>query len=161
MLRFEGRDVIMFTTSFRGVLKNVTVQRGKNRCDSLAVGESGGRVDKCSWYYSCGFFVGLNFSIIKMGLIIYTFIVKRKTKQTTQATAKSGSESHSVVSDSWQPHALCSPWNSPGQNTGVGSCSLLQGVFSTQRSNLGLLHCRWILYQLSHREAQVYWSGSL
>ena len=66
MLRFEGRDVIMFATSFRGVLKNVAVQRGKNRCDSLAVGESGGRVDKCSWYYSCGFFVGLNFSIIKV-----------------------------------------------------------------------------------------------
>ena len=43
------------------------------------------------------------------------------------------------------------PWNSPGQNTGVGSCSLLQGIFLTQRSNPGLLHCRWILYHLSHR----------
>ena len=37
------------------------------------------------------------------------------------------------------------PWNSPGQNTGVGSLSLLQGIFSTQGSNPGLLHCRWIL----------------
>ena len=45
-----------------------------------------------------------------------------------------------------------SPWNSPGQNTGVGSHSLLQGIFPTQGSNPGLLHCRWILYQLSHRE---------
>ena len=38
-----------------------------------------------------------------------------------------------------------------GLNTGVGSLSLLQGIFPTQGSNLGLLHCGWILYQLSHR----------
>ena len=43
------------------------------------------------------------------------------------------------------------PWNSPSQNTGVGSLSLLQGIFPTQGSNPGLLHCRWILYQLSHK----------
>ena len=41
------------------------------------------------------------------------------------------------------------PWNPPGQNTGVGSLSLLQQIFLTQESNLGLLHCRQILYQLS------------
>ena len=47
---------------------------------------------------------------------------------------------------------LYSPWNSPGsQNTGGGSCSLLQGIFPTQGSNPGLPHCRWILYQLSHQ----------
>ena len=46
---------------------------------------------------------------------------------------------------------LCSPWNSPGQNTGVGSLSLLQGIFSIQGSNPGLSHCRQILYQLSHQ----------
>ena len=38
-----------------------------------------------------------------------------------------------------------------GQNTGVGSCSLLQVVFPTQGSNLGLPHCRHILFQLSHK----------
>ena len=43
-------------------------------------------------------------------------------------------------------------WNSPGQNTGVGSLSLMQGIFPTQESNQGLLHCRWILYQLSYQE---------
>ena len=48
------------------------------------------------------------------------------------------------------PHGLYSPWNSPGQNTGAGSLSLLQGIFPTQGLNSGLLHCRWILYQLSH-----------
>ena len=46
------------------------------------------------------------------------------------------------MSNSFQPQ---------GQNTGVGSLSLLQGTFPTKGSNPGLLHCRWILYQLSHR----------
>ena len=48
------------------------------------------------------------------------------------------SESCSVVSNSLQPHGLYSPWNSPGQNTGVGSYFLLQGIFPTQGSNPGL-----------------------
>ena len=47
------------------------------------------------------------------------------------------SESHSVVSDSLQPHGLYNPWNAPGQNTGVGSLSLLQGIFPAQGSNPG------------------------
>ena len=51
----------------------------------------------------------------------------------------------------WRPHGLYSPRNSPGQNTGVGSCSLLRGITPTQRLNLGLPHCRQILYQLSHK----------
>ena len=63
----------------------------------------------------------------------------------------SESESCSVVSDSLRPHGLYSPWKSPGQNTGVGSLSLLQRVFPTQGSNPDLPHCRRILYQLSHR----------
>ena len=56
------------------------------------------------------------------------------------------------MSSSLLPHGLYSPWNSPGQNTGVDNLSLLQGIFPTQRSNPGLLHCRWILYQLSHKQ---------
>ena len=63
------------------------------------------------------------------------------------------SESSSVMSDSLQPHELYSPWNSPGQNTGVGSLCLLQGIFPTQGSNPDLLHYRQILYQLSHIHA--------
>ena len=43
-----------------------------------------------------------------------------------------------------------SPWNSPGQNTGVGSLSLVQGMFPTLGSDPGLPHCRQIPYQLSH-----------
>ena len=65
------------------------------------------------------------------------------------------------MSASLQPHGLYSPWNSPGQKTGMGSLSLLQGIFPTQGSNPGLPHCRQILYQLSHREAQEYGVGSL
>ena len=90
--------------------------------------------------------------------------------------------SHSVMSDSatlWTvPARHLHPWDFPGKITGVGCYFLLQGVFPTQESNLGLLHCRqtlpsepqgkllgifpiqgsnpgllhcrWILYQLSH-----------
>ena len=61
------------------------------------------------------------------------------------------SESLSVVSDSSWPHGLYSPWNSPGQNTGVGSLSLLQGIFPTQASHIAggslpaLLACKVLI----------------
>ena len=61
------------------------------------------------------------------------------------------SESCSVVSDSLWPHGLYSPWNCPNQNTGVGSHSLLQGIFPIQGLNPCFLHCSWKLYQLSHK----------
>ena len=74
------------------------------------------------------------------------------------------SESRLVVSDSlwphrlltidpidYRPHRLYNPWDSPGQNTGVSSHSLLQGICSTQGSNPCLWHCSWILYQLNHK----------
>ena len=56
-----------------------------------------------------------------------------------------------VVSDSLLPHRLYSPRKSPGQNTGVGSLFLLQGIFLTQELNWGILHCRRILYQLNYQ----------
>ena len=63
----------------------------------------------------------------------------------TEKNVISESESHSVMS-------FCdSPWNSPDQNTGVDRLSLLQGIVPTQGSNPGLLHCKRILYQLSHK----------
>ena len=63
--------------------------------------------------------------------------------------------SHIVVSDSFRSHGLhpawpLRPWDSPGKDTGVGCHFPLQGIFPTQGSNLGLLHCRQILYQLNH-----------
>ena len=49
------------------------------------------------------------------------------------------------------------PSEPPGKpkNTGVGSLSLLQGIFSTQESNQCLLHCRQILYQLSYQGSPI------
>ena len=72
----------------------------------------------------------------------------------------SWSVSHSIVSDPLLPHGLLParhlcPWNSPGKNTGVGSHSLLQGIFLTQGSNPCLLHCREILYHFSHQESPI------
>ena len=64
---------------------------------------------------------------------------------------KSESESRLVMFDSLWPHGLYSLWNSPGQTTGAGSCSLLQGIFPTQGLNPGLSHYRQILYHLSHQ----------
>ena len=61
------------------------------------------------------------------------------------------SESCSFVSNTLQLHGLYSPWNSPGPNIGVGSLSLLQEMFPAQRLNPELPHCKWILYQLSHK----------
>ena len=84
------------------------------------------------------------------------------TDLSCQGQSKAGTDclkvenvSHSVVFNSWWPHGLYSarllcPWNSPGKNIGVDYHSLLQGIFPIQGSNLGLLHCRWILYCLSH-----------
>ena len=60
--------------------------------------------------------------------------------------------SSSVMSDSatpWIVARLLCPCDSPGNNSGVGCHSILQGIFPTQESNPGLLHCRQILYCLS------------
>ena len=66
----------------------------------------------------------------------------------------------SVISNFLQPcglyfaRLLC-PWNSLGKNPGVGRHSLLQEIFLTQGSNPGLLHCRLILYCMSHQGSPV------
>ena len=73
------------------------------------------------------------------------------------------------MSDFLWPHVpvrLLCPWNSPGHSTGEGSLSLLQGIFPTQGLKPGFLHCKWILYCLSHQGSlrllewvtQEYWS---
>ena len=71
------------------------------------------------------------------------------------------SESCSVVSNSLRPRGLYSPWNSPGQNTRVGCLSLLQGIFPTQESKRGLLHCRWTFYQLSYQGSPLCFAVNL
>ena len=62
------------------------------------------------------------------------------------------------MSDSLQPYGIHRPWSSLGQNTtGVGHLPLLQGIFPAQGPNSGLLHCRQILYQLSHQGSPRIW----
>ena len=56
-----------------------------------------------------------------------------------------------TLCDTMDPTRLLCPWNFPGKNTGVGCHSLLQWIFPTQGLNLGLLHCRQILYHLSQQ----------
>ena len=55
-----------------------------------------------------------------------------------------------------QPTRLLRPWDFPGNSTGVGCHFLLQGIFPTQGSNPGLLHCRQMLYPLSHQGSLQY-----
>ena len=79
----------------------------------------------------------------------------------TTYQSESESVSHPVMSNSLQPHGLqptrlLCPWNSPGKNTGMGCHSLHQGILLTQGSNLGLLHCRQIVYPLSHQGSPTY-----
>ena len=87
------------------------------------------------WEFSCWYLLTL------MKMLNSTFLYNEKNE----------SESHSVVSISLRARGLYSPWNSPGQNTGIGSLSLLQGFLPTQESNRGFLHGRKILYQLSYQ----------
>ena len=56
-----------------------------------------------------------------------------------------------ALSPALQVYSLPAELQGKLKNTGMGSLSLLQGIFPTQGSNPGLPHCRWILYQLSHR----------
>ena len=79
----------------------------------------------------------------------------------TSYTPESESANRSFVSNTLQHRGLYTSWNSPGQNTGVGSLSLLQGIFLTREYNRGLLHCRQILYQLSHQRSPGAWSNWL
>ena len=71
--------------------------------------------------------------------------------------------SHSVVSDSlrppWTIARLFHPWNFLGKSTGVGCHFLLQGIFLTRGSNLGLPHCGQTLYRLSHQGSLLCFLG--
>ena len=91
--------------------------------------------------------------LLQMPLLFITLIIFTHLTSCNPSLKswKCENESCSVVSDSLQPQGLYSPWNSPGQNTGVGGLSLLQGIFPTQGLNPGLWSCRQILYQLSHK----------
>ena len=78
-------------------------------------------------------------------------VVKKKEKRSKEVLLVCVCVSCSAVPASLRPHRvlptrLLHPWDFPGKNTGVGWCFLLQGVFLTQISNLGLLHRRQTFY---------------
>ena len=82
--------------------------------------------------------------------------IRRKRSGKFTRPSMSESVSRLVMSNSLQPRGLwpdrlLCPWNCPGKNTEVGSHSLLQGIFLTRVSKSRLLHCRQILYFLSHQ----------
>ena len=84
-------------------------------------------------------------SLLHYSSYFYSIVISSqfmKVCDTRKKESEGESESHSVMSDSLRPHGLYSPWNCPGQNTGVGSFSLLQGIFPTQGWNPGLPQIR-------------------
>ena len=108
-------------------------------------------------------FVGKVMSLLlnMLSRLVITFLPRRKrlliswlqspSAVILEPTSEFKSERRSVMSNSLRLHGLYSPWNSPAQNIGVGSLSLLQGIFPTQGSNPRLPHCRQIFYQLNHK----------
>ena len=84
------------------------------------------------------------------------FIAILETKWKTQHVDNPQTEeSNSLWPHGLSPTRLLCPWRFSRKNTWVGCCALLQGIFPTQRSNLGLPHCRQILYHLSHRGSPI------
>ena len=119
---------------------------------------------QCSWIFLLLFCFGLNCQFSFQGnqlslrhryFLLEKYLYLCNPLGFPEGASGKESQSHSVVSDSLQPHGPQSPWSSPGQNTGVGSPSLLQGIFPTQGLNPGLPHCRWILYQMSYQGSPV------
>ena len=100
----------------------------------------------CIWIFNC-------YSTILITRLYQPLSTKLSLHFCRKLIVYMWSEIYSVVSDSLRPHGRYSTWNSPGQNTGMGSFSLLQGIFPIQRLNPGLPHCRQILHQLSHKES--------
>ena len=88
---------------------------------------------------------------------VYSFPWTYREPETRKYSCSANeSVSRSIMSECMWPHGLeptrlLYPWNSPGKNTGVGCCALLQGIFPTQGSNLSLMHFRQILYRLSYQ----------
>ena len=99
------------------------------------------------------------FSLLGFPQVPKSRLKQLEIRKWNHRTPESQSVSCSVVSDSFRPHGLhptrfICPWNFSGKNTQVGCNSLLQGIFLTQESNPGLLHCSQILYHLSHQESR-------
>ena len=102
--------------------------------------------------FKCGFYSFVNQKQLGSYILCkYLHLQKREICTVFLFTImyyRSRSETHSQL---FATPRTSSPWNSPGQNTEVVSLCLIQRIFPTQESNPCLPHCRWILYQLSHK----------
>ena len=130
---------------FLEFLSNRIKKSGKNEFSGLWTNYWEGSIHRTTCiclspnpHFGRQFFYFLNLNLTQILPLIQESSLKRKCNYVLSAW----NWSRSVVPDSLQP---------PGQNTGMGSLSLLQGIFPTQGSNPGLPHCRQILYQLSHQ----------
>ena len=117
----------------------------------------------CQFLTKLHIFLPYNPAILLLGMYTKELKTYVRTKSCTQVFIVKVKVSQSFpkvkVSQSCptlRPHVLYSPWNSPGENTGVGSLSLFQRIFPTQGSNPSLSHCGQILYPLSHKGSPVF-----
>ena len=85
----------------------------------------------------CGLVLSLASDLLHAGIILSklspgTRQMVQRSSSLSSSQPKCVCESSSVVSNFLWPHGLYSLWNSPGHSAGVGSLSLLQGIFPTQ-----------------------------
>ena len=85
--------------------------------------------------------------------MLVTFAIETKVKWKSEVKV-------TISTNSLQPHELYSPWNSPGQNTRVGSLSLLQEIFLIQKSNPGLPYCRQFFTSWAQGKPKNTWVGT-
>ena len=104
-------------------------------------------------YEEISYFLSLPFTLlVVIGRHDHCTIVE-KPKETYRCVCQSLCRVQLFAPHGLWPARLLCPWNSPVRNFGVGCHSRLQGIFPTQGLNLGIQHCRQILYQLSHQES--------
>ena len=112
------------------------------------------------WTWLSDFTFTFHFHALEKEMATHSSVLAWRIPGTGEPGGQPSMGSHRVKHD-WSDLAavagLYIPCNSPGQNTGVDSNTLLQGIFLTQWLNPGLLHCRWILYQLSYQGRQMLW----
>ena len=143
----NGLDHELLIAKFRVNLKKVVKTTRPFRCDF-----PGGSNGKAS-AYNAGDLGSIPGSKRSSGEGNGISKVKRQPSEGEKIIANEVKVAQSCLT--LKPHRLYSPWDSPGQNTGVDSLFLLQGIFLTQESNWGLLYCRRVLYQLSYQVSAI------
>ena len=94
------------------------------------------------------------YSLLCIFRVLYR-LLKSKDNESKKAVKLSDTQSCPILASPWVQEAYQATRATPGRNTGVGSRSLLHGIFPDQQLNMGLLRYRQILYHLSYHEAQV------